>query len=31
MIPVAAARLNEHIAGEQEPLLSMIQSYLPML
>jgi len=30
MIPVAAARLNEHIAGEQEPLLRMIRSYLPM-
>ena len=30
MIPVAAARLNEHIAGEQEPLLRIIQSYLPM-
>jgi aminoglycoside phosphotransferase (APT) family kinase protein len=25
MVPVAAARLNEHIAGEQEPLLRIIQ------
>jgi len=30
MIPVAADRLNEHIAGEEEPLLHMIRSYLPM-
>jgi aminoglycoside phosphotransferase (APT) family kinase protein len=30
MIPVAADRLNEHIAGEEEPLLRMIRSYLPM-
>lgn len=30
MIPVAAARLNEHIAGEEKPLLRLIQSYLSM-
>jgi len=29
MIPVAADRLNEHIAGEEESLLHMIRSYLP--
>lgn len=28
MIPVAADRLNEHIAGEEGPLLRMIRSYL---
>ena len=30
MVPVAAARLGEHIEGEQKPLLRIIQSYLPM-
>lgn len=30
MIPVAAARLDEGIQGEQEPLLRFIKSHLPM-
>ena len=29
MVPVAAARLEEHIEGEQQPLLRIIQSHLP--
>jgi hypothetical protein len=29
MVPVAAGRLKENIPGEQEPLLGIIQSYLP--
>lgn len=29
IIPVAAARLQERIAGEEEPLLALIRSYLP--
>lgn len=28
MIPLAAGRLNERIAGEKEPLLNLIESYL---
>jgi hypothetical protein len=30
MIPVAAARLDERIQGEQKPLLRFIQSHLPL-